>query len=304
LNRSRAGDWTSADEKQRKDWRRSGIVPADYPNPVAADYPDLLAIVEKRVKPERDLLANGDATARDRARRWWQFARPTRNLYLSIARMERVFAAPRVSKYPSVVAISPNLVASEQVVIFASSSCALFSVLQSGLHQLWTITMQSSLETRGRYTPSDCFETFPFPEPLVSLGHIGERYDKHRQAIMQARQEGLTTTLNRFHDSQETAADIAELRRLHVEMDQTVAAAYGWQGLDLGHDFHETKQGIRFTVSEAARREVLDRLLALNHQRHADEVAAGSRREADKPPKRSRKKNDGGDQIGMDFDTE
>jgi hypothetical protein len=58
-------------------------------------------------------------------------------------------------------------------------------------------------------------------------------------------------------------------------MDAAVAAAYGWHDLDLGHGFHETKQGTRYTISEAARREVLDRLLALNHARYAEEVAAG-----------------------------
>ena len=58
-------------------------------------------------------------------------------------------------------------------------------------------------------------------------------------------------------------------------MDQAVAAAYGWSDLDLGHGFHATKQGERYTLSEPARRTVLDRLLALNHQRHAEEVAAG-----------------------------
>ena len=58
-------------------------------------------------------------------------------------------------------------------------------------------------------------------------------------------------------------------------MDQAVAAAYGWQDINLGHGFHDTKQGIRYTISEPARREVLDRLLELNHQRYAEEVAAG-----------------------------
>jgi hypothetical protein len=63
-------------------------------------------------------------------------------------------------------------------------------------------------------------------------------------------------------------------------MDHAVAAAYGWTDLDLGHGFHHTKQGIRYTISEAARRTVLDRLLALNHERYAAEqsvVAAGPR---------------------------
>lgn len=92
---------------------------------------------------------------------------------------------------------------------------------------------------------------------------------------MLARQEGLTKTYNRFHNPHETAADIEKLRQLHVEMDQAVAAAYGWTDLDLGHGFHETKQGMRYTICEPARREVLDRLLELNHQRYAEEVAAG-----------------------------
>ena len=87
--------------------------------------------------------------------------------------------------------------------------------------------------------------------------------------------KGLTKTYNRFHNPDESAADIQKLRDLHVEMDNAVAAAYGWTDLDLGHGFHETKQGIRFTISESARREVLARLLKLNHERYAEEVAQG-----------------------------
>ena len=92
---------------------------------------------------------------------------------------------------------------------------------------------------------------------------------------MQSRQEGLTKTYNRFHNPDESAEDIERLRELHVEMDRAVADAYGWGDLDLGHGFHETKQGVRFTISEEARREVLDRLLLLNHERYAEEVAQG-----------------------------
>ena len=58
-------------------------------------------------------------------------------------------------------------------------------------------------------------------------------------------------------------------------MDEAVAAAYKWEDLHLGHDFHETAQGVRFTISEEARRAVLNRLLELNHQRYNEEVAAG-----------------------------
>ncbi len=41
----------------------------------------------------------------------------------------------------------------------------------------------------------------------------------------------------------------------------------GSEGWKLGHDFHETAQGAWFTVSESARREILSRLLRLNHER-------------------------------------
>jgi hypothetical protein len=108
---------------------------------------------------------------------------------------------------------------------------------------------------------------------------------------MLSRQEGLTKTYNRFHDPAESATDIQRLRDLHVEMDRAVAAAYGWSDLDLGHDFHETKQGLRFTISEPARREVLARLLRLNHERYAEEVAQGLH---EKPSRAGRSKKAAG----------
>jgi hypothetical protein len=104
---------------------------------------------------------------------------------------------------------------------------------------------------------------------------IGLSYHKHRQLVMAARHEGLTDTYNRFHDPDEKSEDIARLRALHIELDMTVVTAYCWSDLDLGHGFHETKQGVRYTISESARRTVLDRLLALNHQRYEEEVKAG-----------------------------
>ncbi len=94
LHRQADGDWRTADAKQCKEWLRSGNVPADYPDPVAADYPDLLAIVRERAKLDRDKLANGDASARDYARRWWQFGRPTMKLYSTIAGMGRFLVHP------------------------------------------------------------------------------------------------------------------------------------------------------------------------------------------------------------------
>ena len=74
-----------------------------------------------------------------------------------------------------------------------------------------------------------------------------------------------------------------------------VAAAYDWTGLDLGHGFHQTKQGIRYTISEAARRNVLDRLLALNHERYGAEQSAAAA--TPRPKAKARKRAPG--QAGL-----
>jgi hypothetical protein len=133
---------------------------------------------------------------------------------------------------------------------------------------------------------------------------LGEKYSQYRQLIMSQFNLGLTALYNRLHDALDTDPRIMEMRNLQVEVDQAVVIIYGWQGLDLDHGFHETKQGIRFTISEAARREVLDRLLALNHQRHAEEVAAGLHdKKTNKAvgAKRGRKNKDNSSQTAMDL---
>ena len=78
-------------------------------------------------------------------------------------------------------------------------------------------------------------------------------------------------------------------------MDHAVAAAYGWTDLGLGHGFHQTKQGIRYTISEAARPKVLDLLLALNHERYAAEQTAAAA--APRPKAKTRKRAP--DQAGL-----
>jgi hypothetical protein len=242
----------------------------DYSGPVAADYPDCLAVVREKVKPERDRN-----NRRVRRERWWQFAERAPALYTTIAGTERVLVIAQTSRTQSPIFVRNGLVYDQKLVVFALPTDDAFALLASSVHYNWIIENGCTLRTDAVYTPSDCFETFIFPASNASLEAIGERYHIHRQSIMLSRHEGLTKTYNRFHDPGETAADIARLRELHVEMDHAVAAAYGWTDLDLGHGFHETKQGLRFTICEAVRREVLGRLLRLNHERYTEEVAQG-----------------------------
>ena len=270
LDRSAKGRWAMADEEHRRVWLRIGRVPEDYPGKVAADYPELLVIVEKTVKPER--MRNNRAIRRER---WWQFAERAPRLYATIEGMERVLVVSRVSKYFGVSFVPAGWVYNERTTVFAWDTPARFALLQNSLHEYWMLSYGSTLETRPMYTPSDCFETFPFPLLDDGLCDIGVYYYQYRQSIMHACHEGLTRTYNRFHDPDDKTSEIPTLRALHVELDQAVAAAYGWTDLDLGHGFHQTKQGQRYTICEPARRQVLDRLLKLNFERYEEEVAAG-----------------------------
>jgi hypothetical protein len=238
--------------------------------PYASDYPDCLAIIREKVKPERD-----KNNRKERREKWWHYAEKCPALYSAIAKMERVLVAVQTSKYLSITFQPVGIVYSHMTVVFNLDDYSSFAILNISWHTEWIVEYCSSLETRLRNIPTDCFQTFPFPTSTANLEEIGEKYYIHRQNIMLTRQEGLTKTYNRFHNPDETNPDIEQLRTLHIEMDNAVAAAYGWEDIELDHDFHDTKQGIRFTICENARREILDRLLQLNHQRYAQEVAEG-----------------------------
>jgi methylase of polypeptide subunit release factors len=250
----------------------------DWPIEKAMEYPDCFRIVEEKVKPERMKLMGRNSIGTKRAKQWWLYGADAKQLYRTIAGLEQVLVKSEVGNKLSFAVVANEWVFSHMLIVFSSDRIEDMALLQSSFHVVWSLQYGSTMRTDLRYTPSDCFETFPFPlseSSVPSVAKIGETYHTHRRHIMLARQEGLTRTYNRFHDPAETSADIQKLRQLHVEMDHAVAAAYGWTDLDLGHGFHETKQGTRYTISEAARREVLARLLKLNHERYAEEVAQG-----------------------------
>jgi hypothetical protein len=226
--------------------------------------------VEALVRPER---ARNNREVR--RQRWWQFAERCPALYRTLSSFDRCLAITRVSKVVQPVFVRTGMVFSDAVAVFAYDDDAHFGVLSSGFHWWWAVTRASTMRTDIRYTPTDCFETFVQPELTDVVGDLGGALHEHRSALMLDRQEGLTKTYNRVHDPDETSDDIVRLRELHTELDYAVRDAYGWTDLDLGHGFHQTKYGVRYTFAPVPRQEILDRLLELNHERYAEEVRQG-----------------------------
>ena len=228
---------------------------------------------------------------------WWQHWRPRKELYDAIKDQKRIIVMALTSKYICSTFISVGFVYDQTLICIPSESSFILCVLQSWIHAVWAIQFGATIGETFRYNPTRCYQTFPFPEKSQYLEYLGQQYWLDRELSMKNREVGLTGIYNILHNQSEKSEDVAQIRNLQMEMDNAVAAAYGWTDLDLGHGFHETKQGIRFTISEEARRIVLDRLLELNHQRYEEEVKAGlhdkkSQGRKNKEPEESGSAND------------
>jgi hypothetical protein len=246
----------------------------DWSYEQAATYERAMDIVRTCVKPERDQVRQ-----KSEREKWWLFARYRGELRQAIKGLERFFIRSRVSEYHMLGCLSPGIVCSDATVVFAFDDYFHFALLQSNLHEAWVLKNASSLESRLRYTPTDCFETFAFPKALTeatraAAEHLGDTYHEHRRHTMLNRQLGLTKTYNLFHKPECGYQDIAHLRELHGAIDRAILACYGWTDIDLGHGFHANERGqTRYTISPTARREILRRLLALNLEIAAHEAA-------------------------------
>jgi hypothetical protein len=273
----------------------------DMPEDEARTYKLPFDRVEKLVRPVRDRLFRQIHEVCF----WKHWDR--RAAFFSALSGGDVLVTSLISKHWALGFVPAGYVYDQKVVVFAENSFQCFALYQSSIHEAWARREGGlNIGPTPSYTVSANFNTFAPPEcfpfdsnsrAIERLGDIGRAYHVCRAELMKRSKEGLTKTYNRFHDPAVTSADIAELRRLHADMDNAVCSAYQWQMFDLG--FHETKQGIRFTVSETARREILDRLLALNHERHAEEETAAVASVA--PAKRGREAKAAGNQTSLDL---
>ena len=75
----------------------------------------------------------------------------------------RFIVTPRVSKYRVFCWRDAGVLPDSATTAIARADDATFGILQSRFHELWALRLGTALEDRPRYTPSSCFETFPFP---------------------------------------------------------------------------------------------------------------------------------------------
>ena len=274
--------WARAGERRRRYLRRQPEVPRDYPDPVAEDYPELLAILRDKVRPDR-LLGKRKA----RRERWWQHGDRSPGLYRAVAPLGRVLVTSQTSRHRAFAFLPATMLYSHKVIVFPIDTYSAFAFLQSRLHEHWASHFGSTLGVGPVYTPSDCFETFPFPCDWTtdsSAEAVGEEYYECRTEFMLRTNIGLTGTYNRLHDPDATDSAVQRLRGLHEAVDRVVLNAYGWADIPVACQFilncedeepedrfARRKRLWRYRWPDEVRDEVLGRLLALNAERAAKE---------------------------------
>lgn len=130
---------------------------------------------------------------------------------------------------------------------------------------------------------TDIYNLFHAPDLDARLDKLFHKRAKtgdwHRAENVPPEHRALAGSLS----PEQAHAAILELRDLHRQLDQAVLIAYAWheQGpdgpaIDLAHDFQQVEtlpenDRTRYTITPAARKELLTRLLKLNHHRAAEE---------------------------------
>ena len=256
----------------------------------AERWPDLLRIVREKVKPERD-KNNREV----RRKYWWRFGEVAPALYAAIAPLDRCLVVPQ--QYTSCVRAafqSTDQVFSQKLIVVPSSVISTFAAIQSRIHESWAALFCGRMGAANTpvYSPSDCFETFPFPKPdprtvIPALEAAGQALYDARANYMVNTQQGLTKTYNALKDPAGDDPHILELRRLHEAIDRAVLGAYGWT--DLAVPPYCPKSDADRVALLAFEDEVIDRLYVLNAERAREEERRGmSGKKTKRGPKRER----------------
>lgn len=253
---------------------------------IERQWPALLDVLRRKVLPDRaERGRSGSKAKQARAETWWRFSALAKDLRAAKIGKSRILVHPFTSGHLAFAFVSSEVIVSAPHVSIVDDTYGMFCVVQSRVHEVWTRFFASSLKDDLRYTPTDCFETFPFPRDFrinAALDEVGEAYYDFRADLMAGGNEGLTKTYNKFHDPGESSAHVAELRSLHAAVDRAVLDAYGWDDIPTRCEFipdfteedddgNEVPKSIRYRWPDEVRDEVLARLLALNAERAKEE---------------------------------
>ena len=145
----------------------------------------------------------------------------------AIKDLDRYIAGNRIGKRFLFAWAASETCPSDLTIVFAFDDDYAMGVLTSSTHMAWAMSEASTLRVDLRYTPTSCFETFPWPKPDQStkraIGDVAAQIIKRRQEICIEKEIGLTVLYNQIDDG--AWHDVAAL---HRQLDAEICRAYGW----------------------------------------------------------------------------
>ena len=244
------------------------------------------------VKPHRDLNAR-----RNYRENWWIFGESRPGMRTALRSLERYIATPETSEHRFFLFLESMMVADHSTFIFPFDDAFFLGVLSSPVHEYWTIGRggRMGVGNQTRYRNTECFETFPFPTPPPALEStirdLGERLDAHRKRQQAAHPDltmtGMYNVLEKLRreqpltDKERVIHDnglVSVLKQIHDDLDAAVLEAYGWSDLITDSATPTIPLADQLAcdgeVADALEEAILERLVALNHER-AEEEAKG-----------------------------
>jgi restriction-modification enzyme MmeI-like protein len=244
---------------------------------VRGRYPEVYQHIKSEVKEKIIINRKGEKelVGRDWNNRmayremWWVFGEPRRELRPALVDLNRYIVTVETMQHRVFQFLDASILPDNRLVVVATSDAFILGVLSSYLHLVWTSSNGGTLEDRPIYTKSRCFDPFPFPSPgsllMAQIGGVADELDAFRRQ-RQAEHPSLTLT-QMYNVLEKLRANVALeedeervnkdglvviLNELHDKLDRLVCEAYGWQ-----HPLTD--------------KEILSNLVALNHERAAEE---------------------------------
>ncbi|EDY84212.1 hypothetical protein VDG1235_3843 [Verrucomicrobiia bacterium DG1235] len=253
-------------------------------------FPEAFQHVLTTVKPERD------QNKRDTYRlKWWTFGEPRGKFRPALHGLPRYIATVETSKHRFFTFLDQSILPDNMLVNIATDDAYFLGTLSSIVHVKWALAAGGRLGYGNdpRYNKTRCFETFPFPvledgELKNRIRELGEQLDAHRKArqaeyadltmtgmynVLEKlrKEEPLTEKEKKIHDN----GLVTLLKQYHDDIDAAVLQAYGW--LDLSSSNAKDLATSTPLADRLARgdeeleQQILTRLVALNHERAAEE---------------------------------
>ncbi|UUL82363.1 class I SAM-dependent DNA methyltransferase [Sphingomonas qomolangmaensis] len=238
---------------------------------VRSRFPEVYQHLLTAVKPERD--ANNRAAYRDN---WWIFGEPRRELRPALDGLHSFIATVETAKHRVFQFLDTAVLPDNMLVCLASESAFHLGVLASKLSVAWSIQAGGwlGMGNDSRYSKSRVFDPYPFPdatpEQRTIIGDLAEELDAMRKEVLAEHGDLTLTGLYNLREKlvKGEAFDSAEqdqrrrgrvdiLHELHARIDDAVADAYGW--------------GQEWRLGDLSDEAIVERLVALNALRHAEE---------------------------------